>query len=378
MPSARRSVPFHKSIGLRVGVIVAVFVLVADLSSMPIWPGAKWLYPNWYSDEALADALEYYQATGRLFAPEERRTLIRESILFAIVLALIAWFIVARVATRKLSRLADAAAAPTDDGSLPGPFDTSGHDEIAVLAGSLNAMRARAVGSLERLSERDAARREWIAHVSHDLRTPVTALTLGLERVAALVEPDATPGEVHELLAAARIDVQRIGALTEDLLEIARLDAGDELVREPVPSGELALRTVEALLPIARDRDVELRSEIPPGLPILEADGRRLARALENLVVNSLRHARSSVVLSVAADDHVRFVVRDDGPGFATEGAVELDALRAGRSRADSAGLGLQVAQRVAAAHGGHIAARNRPAGGACVELSLPHPTRGE
>ena len=94
-----------------------------------------------------------------------------------------------------------------------------------------------------------------------------------------------------------------MSTLAEDLLDTARLDAGDELVVEPVPAGELVAQTVEALIPLARERELALEAEVPAGLPTLHADGRRLARALENLVMNSLQHAHARVQVSAASAD---------------------------------------------------------------------------
>lgn len=372
-------IPLARRLGLRVGVLVALVVLAADLLAMLTWQEvAEWLHPDDYTPEALRAAADQLERTGEIqwLSAEDRNYWIFESLVFASALALFGAFLVSRFATRRLSRLAEQARGPVGEEHLPGPFEVTGRDEITVLARSMNAMRERVSELLEELARRDAARREWIAQVSHDLRTPVTALAIGLERSRELSgrEDPSARAEAAELLGAARTDVRRVNDLTEDLLEIARLEAGDELVREPVPAGELVLQTVEGLLPVARERGIELAQRIPAGLPLLQADGRRLARALENLVLNSLQHARSRVLVAAEAmDGEVRFTVEDDGPGFPYDGArLREEDLGAARSRSDSAGLGLRVAVRVAEAHGGSVGARNPDAGGSVVWLAVP------
>ena len=296
--------------------------------------------------------------------------------------------------TRRVRRLARAAAAPLGpEGELPGPFPVSRDDEIGALARSMNGLRDRVSQLLGRLAERDVHRREWVAQVSHDLRTPLTALMACLDRADQALEDGSARGadgatgadgaaELRRTLQTARLDAERVCVLAEDLLEIARLEADDPLDTEPVPPGELLRATVRELEPLAERKGLRLEAEVAAGLPTTLADGRRLVRALENLVRNALDVAAARVVVSVSRDGaDLRFAVRDDGPGLPeVDGRLELDALgrRPGQrpahapARGDSAGLGLRVTRRVAEAHGGGLGARNEPGGGATVWFTLP------
>ena len=130
---------------------------------------------------------------------------------------------------------------------------------------------------------------------------------------------------------------------------------------------------------MATEGNLEIELDIEAGLPIVEADGRRLMRALENLLANALQHARSRVRLQVLRSaGMLRFEVSDDGPGFPAEnGRVDLASLASRLSREDSTGLGLQVALRVAEAHGGRLEADNLPSGGAFIALGLPQDREG-
>jgi signal transduction histidine kinase len=283
--------------------------------------------------------------------------------------------VVSRLITGRVTRLALQASTPVEDPrDLPGPFDECGGDEIAVLAKAMNAMRGRVHDLVGDLDRRDQDRRRWIAQVSHDLRTPLTALNACLERAEASMD-DGRLDELPETLQVARHDAVRLAELIEDLLDIARLEADDTLVVEPVPPGELARQATRGLSALAQRAGVELVVEVDPGLPLLSADGRRLMRALENLLRNALHHARERVVLHAeAVDEGVRFSVEDDGHGLPVNdrGQVNLEGLADRRSRPDSAGLGLVVVRKVAEAHDGRVGAENADHGGARVWFEIP------
>jgi signal transduction histidine kinase len=283
-----------------------------------------------------------------------------------------------RFVTRRIQQLA-AEAQRTQGGValLERPFTERGHDEISGLARAMNQMRERNLELLAAMESRDRQRREWIAQVSHDLRTPLTALRASLERAERqLQRQESGSHELRASIEAAKLDGSRVVTLAEDLLEIARLDADPRLVREPVPPGELARSAVTSLRPMAKEGNLEIELAIESGLPIIEADGRRLMRAMENLLANAMQHARSRVLLQVRREGGLlRFEVSDDGPGFPVEnGRVDLTSLASRLSRDDSTGLGLQVALRVAEAHGGRLEADNLPTGGAFIALGLPLP----
>lgn len=283
--------------------------------------------------------------------------------------------------THRLSKLATDASVPVGEEvgavDLPGPFQVSGDDEIARLASALNTMRGRIQELVARIGERDRQRREWIAQVSHDLRTPLTALVACLDRLRERVVSNDSPADRAALLDAlnvARQDGQRLQTLVDDLFELARLDANEALVLEPVPPGELVRQTVRGLRPLAEARGITLVARPAPALPTIRADGRRLMRALENMVRNAIYFARTRVELVATCDeDDLRFEVLDDGPGLPLrDGKVVLGQSDDQPRRPDSAGLGLVVTRRVAAAHGGALQGANRPEGGARVWIRIP------
>ena len=332
-------------------------------------------------DYSLLDAeeAEYYATLDRQAERTETFQKLGLALVGALVVLLLATAISLFV-TRRLSRLASKASAIVPGGGLPGPFDASGRDEISTLASALNTMRDRASELLDRFHQREVDRREFIAQVSHDLRTPLAALVACLDGASLQLErADLAPEELRETLrqriGLAHTDADRVSALADDLLEVARMDVDDPLDLGQAPPGEVVRHAIAVIQPLADQRGLNLEIDLPRGLPTLHADGRRLLRAIENLLRNAVEHARSSIVVVVRSDtENLTFEVRDDGPGLPIDesGAVDWTQTRKVRSRADSAGLGLALTKRVAETHGGQLTARNLEGGGAAVGIELP------
>jgi signal transduction histidine kinase len=314
------------------------------------------------------------EMTARLqrmqFAGEVSMWLLR-LVIVAIVALCFSWLV-----TRRLARLAAVARADLGGDASTG-LATGGSDEIAALAQALADSRQRVHSLLDELGARDRARREWIAQVSHDLRTPLTALVARLERALPVADrllakcaPDPTHAEVHELRSAidvALADADRVAQLARDLLEAARLDLPNQLDLEPLLVGELVARVGQELAPLAAKSGLALRVAPAVGLPAVTGDGRRLLRVLENLVRNAIEHASSCVEVRAAAlPNGVGVEVLDDGPGLLADPAAN-DA-----RRADAAGLGLQIARRILAAHGSALELEDRPEGGCRSRFVLP------
>jgi signal transduction histidine kinase len=360
--------PFFSRTGTRVALGVTISFFLGSIVLTPVW---DWItvyfhpndYPEWYSGWSLAELSATFAAIILIGA------------LFGGVFGLI----ISRVTTRRLAQIAAEANAPfAADDPLPGPFDASGRDEIAQLAGALNRMRTRASEVMADLNARDTARTEWVAQVSHDLRTPLAALTCSLDLIERRLQRGET-AELQAFVSAARTDTERVTHLAMDLLEIARLEVAPELQLELIDATELVEHATRALQPLAIERKIQLETTSSTNGTLIEADGRLLLRALENLIANSLQHASSRVSLEVTAAPRapgatpaIRFTVEDDGPGLPeTNGEVAFADLKNHRSRADSSGLGLIVTARVAELHGGHTHAENPPGGGARVWFEI-------
>ena len=220
------------------------------------------------------------------------------------------------------------------------------------------------------------ARREraFVADASHELRTPLAILKGELE-LAAAGDPDRA--ELRRVVASATEETDRLVALAEELLTLARLD-DDSLTIRPGPLAvHEVMETVAASFAVgaaAAGRTLVVES----GPPLVAyADAERLRQALENLVENALRYGAGAVRLGArAADGGVEVHVRDEGDGFAPgfiPRAFDRFARGDGERRPGS-GLGLAIVAAIAAAHGGSAHAGNGPTGGADVWIALPSP----
>jgi len=327
---------------------------------------------EWAGKSAVVSEAEMEARYQRMrFAGEVSIWVLRLAIV-AIVALFFSWLV-----TRRLARLAAVARADlgTTTTTTVGAV-ARGSDEIAALAQALGDSRQRVQSLLDELGARDRARREWVAQVSHDLRTPLTALMAVLERSLPAVDrllvqcaAGSAQGDAHELRTAIHValaDADRVAQLARDLLEAARLDLPDQLETEPLLVGELVLRVGQELAPLAAKSGITLSAVPAVGLPTVPGDGRRLLRVLENLVRNAIEHAHGRVeVRATAAGSGVHVEVLDDGPGLLADPAAS-DA-----RRADAAGLGLQIARRILAAHGSELELVDRPEGGCCSRFVL-------
>jgi len=254
-----------------------------------------------------------------------------------------------------------------------------GDDELAQIAREVEAMVARLAAAEERREDADAARRSLIAAVSHDLRTPVTALRLLAE---AVDDEIGDPETRREYVRRLGVHIRALGALIDDLFELTRIEAGEVTwTMQQVQIDELVEETVAAMAPAARAGGISVRAEIDPSLHPATANPERIQRVLFNLIQNAIRHtpADGSVTVRAASTgSSVEIEVADTGEGIAPhdrERVFEPFAQGADRaSRTDgSAGLGLAISRAIVEAHGGRIWVVDEPAdSGARVRFSLP------
>ncbi len=299
------------------------------------------------------------------------------SFMVALILAGLLGLMVALFITRRLARMARQARLSLEEQSEPSRFQIGGHDEITSLAESINQSRDRMAALLKEVQHRDRTRREWIAQVSHDIRTPLTALAACIDRAEGRtigVQDPAVRTELSLMLHTAKADLDRLNTLTKDLLESARLDLDESLNMEELLPAELARHTMATIRPYAQSKRINIATDIPRGLPMLQGDGSRLMRAFENLVKNAIQHAKERVTISLEADDkEFRFIVDDDGEGLPEkDGEVILAAKGKNPNKQDSSGLGLIVTRKIVDAHKGQLKGENRECGGARMMICLP------
>ena len=280
----------------------------------------------------------------------------------ALAFSLLGAYLIVFGVTRPLKRLARAAAT-ISSGRWPPPLPERGAGEIELVNRGFNQM-------MHDLQQLDHDRHLILAGISHDLRTPLTRLRLGIE--------------ISDLEASDRVamneDIEEMDRVIGQFLAFARNDADEPL--QTVDGNALLQEMADRYR--RRGAPIELRLAAP--LPPLAARPLALGRLLTNLIDNALHHAGSERAVELAAgvtDDRFILEVRDRGPGIPTAQCERLKRpftrLDAARSHSSGAGLGLAIVDRIARAHGGDLDLLPRPGGGliARVEWPLVSPTRG-
>jgi signal transduction histidine kinase len=271
-----------------------------------------------------------------------------------------------------------AGAREVAMGNFATRVTVASNDELADLAASFNEMVAH-VNRAALLRERaEDSRRELVAAVSHDLRTPLTAIRAMLEALAdGIVDDPVTVKRYHETM---RAQVEHLSRLIDDLFELSQLEsAGPRLDFERVDLGAIVGDAVESFATGAAARGIELRLQRTPQA-MANVEPIKIARVVNNLIENALRFAPPGTAIDVHVDaqaDRLLVSVRDRGEGIAATDMPHLfDRFYRGeksRSRAfGGAGLGLAIARGIIEAHGGTISARNANGGGACFSFTIP------
>jgi signal transduction histidine kinase len=284
----------------------------------------------------------------------------------AVALLVARWL--ARGMTQPLRDMA-AAARKMERGDYSERVVTASRDEVGQLAVAFNRMSSE-LESMERV------RRDLVANVSHELKTPISALHAHLENLLDGVERPE-PGTLQVMLAQS----ERLGRLVDQLLQLSRLESGDlPLRREEVALSPLVARVISEIEVTRGRRDVELAQEVPEDLPLVFADAERVHQVLFNLLDNAVRLSPSGGRVSVSATRHGRTVevaVRDTGPGIPPEHLPRLFErfyrVDTARSRDEGGtGIGLAIARSVVEAHGGRIWAVSEPGRGSTFTFEIP------
>jgi signal transduction histidine kinase len=254
---------------------------------------------------------------------------------------------------------------------------TGANDELGQLADEA----ARMVAELaEREAEREAAdraRRDLVAAVSHDLRTPLTSLRLLTQAIEDdLVDADTRRGYLGQM----SLHIRSLSALIDDLFELSRLGAGDiQWSMQKVQLGELVAETIEVMRAQADANGVLVSAAMPANLVPAKADPERLQRVLFNLIQNAIRHTPADGSVTVLAEMNgagIEIEVADTGAGLAAVDRTHAfdPFYRGGDASARPAGgsgLGLTICRAIVEAHGGHIWFADAPRG-TRVRFSLP------
>ncbi|NDJ77823.1 MAG: HAMP domain-containing histidine kinase [Chloroflexi bacterium] len=294
--------------------------------------------------------------------------------LFGLLVALGLSALIARSVARPLQQMSRATQAIAQ-GNFNPRVPEAGPREVRALAQSFNDM-------VERVSITQAAQRDFLANVSHDLRTPLTSIQgfsqAIMEGVAA--DPDTAQN-------AARIiydEAGRLHRMVEDLLDMARIEAGRmDMRRQIVRLADLLQAVGDSLSVKAGEKGLTLEHHIPDDLPRIAGDGDRLAQVFTNLLDNAIKHTPpgGTVTLEAETERHRLVVaVRDTGEGIPAEDLsrvferfYQVDKSRK-RDRKTGTGLGLAITRQIVESHGGTIQVASKVGEGTIFTVYLPLP----
>jgi signal transduction histidine kinase len=257
-----------------------------------------------------------------------------------------------------------AGTARIAGGQLGTEVRVEGHDEVAGLADDFNRMARALKKAAEREREMEKARRDLIAAVSHDLRTPLAATRALIEALTDGIAAD--PQTEGRYLSSASRELAHLSRLVDDLFELARIDVGVlQLTLEEASLYDLISDTISSFQPQADQRGVRLVGEVARDVDPVLANPSRLQRVLHNLVSNALRHTPADGTVALRATpegEEVRVEVADTGEGITAEDLPrvfersfrgEQSRTRPKKDGSPGAGLGLAIARGLIEAHGG-------------------------
>jgi signal transduction histidine kinase len=296
----------------------------------------------------------------RMFVSNHDATVVSAIVIGAAVVAVRAAQLLSAGVVRDIDAVRSGLAA-VGGGARDVRVPAGGRDQVAELAGEVERMIERLSAEEQRRANADRARRDLVAAVSHDLRTPIASLRLLTEAV----DDGIVEGETRaRYLAEMQTHIQALSVMIDDLFELSRLEAGDvEWSLQRVELSALVDETVAAMRPQADARRVAVDAQVPPELASDRADPARLQRVLFNLIQNAIHHTPadgSVTVRAEQADGAVEIEVADTGAGIPESDRARVfePFVRGGADAARTsagAGLGLAIARAIVEGHGGRI-----------------------
>lgn len=326
-----------------------LYVAVPVLSGTGISGVVRLTYP----DQAVTDAVSSQLGMLSLV------------LIIAVLFAGLIGYIISLSVTRRLGRLQQTTEALAEGDLTVRADDTGGAVELRSLARSFNNMANR----LEALITQQ---RTFAADASHQLRTPLTALRLRLERAHDLLDSD--PAGAAERLAAAEAEADRLGNLIEGLLLLSRTEA-QTAVRVRVDAAEIARERIQHWQALADEQGITLRYDGGSSAPIQAVDS-ALEQIIDNYLDNALVVSSAGSTLTVQVEISNGFVtvhVLDEGPGMTQRDCERaFDRFWRGKSDKDGSGLGLAIVAQLAQASGGQVQLQPRTGGGIDASARFP------
>ena len=333
------------------------------------------------SGYALSSALTFLNVwfTARLmFINPHDLTLATILLLFATGIAMSLGYFVSTSVTDNIKMLNNGAKT-ISAGTLSARVEVPGRDEMAQLGRSFNSMAGQLEDAARKKAEVEKLRRDLIAWVGHDLRTPLASVRAIIEALIDGVVEE--PETVKRYLLTAKRDIGALSILLDDLFEMAQIDAGGiRLNRDANSLSDLVSDTLESFSNSAIEKGIMLSGEVAPGTDPVLLDAQQIGRVLGNLVGNAIRYSPSGAQIQVDARPIIGGVevsVTDTGDGINAEDLSQVfeQFYRGEKSRnraTGGSGLGLAIAKGIVEAHSGKISVTSEVGKGSRFCFTLP------
>lgn len=300
------------------------------------------------------------------FLASYHKTLFAVGLLFSFV-GLVASYFLAATITGPLRRLS-RAAENIRQGSLKQEVPVETEDEVGQLTKVFNEMSAE-------LASSEHNRREFLASVAHELRTPLAILQGQLEMMLSGVESPKP-----EKLFSMQEEVMRLTRLVAELRDLSLAQVNQlELHRQPVQVNELLSRAAEMIQPLLEEKQLAIEKNLAEDLPVLQLDPDRLNQVIYNLLHNAIRYTKAGTVISIQSavqSGRVVIAIMDQGAGISEQDLPHIfeQFYRSDKARQQAtggSGIGLALAKSFVENQGGTLTAENRPEGGAKFVISF-------
>ncbi len=307
-------------------------------------------------------------------SPHDLQVLLSVVAISALMAALAAGFMLRRL-RRSLTRLQHAAQRMGSGEVVTA--DVDGSREFADLSSQLAQSSAQLAAARAEVEQLDASRRQLVAWVSHDLRTPLA----GMRAMAEALE-EGVVDEPADYIRQIRDQVDAVNGMVDGLFELSKIQSGMlKLSKEPVVLLDLVSDVVSDMRALAATRGITI-THAEMSDQVLYADPGELSRVVANLLVNSIRHAPESSEIQVSAHrldgDRIVLTVLDQGPGVQSHDLGRMfdmgwrgSAARTSEDGGAGAGIGLAIVRGIVEAHGGQVSAAHVP-GGFRLDVTLP------